>query len=73
MNMQGLVTYRAKHSLMAEIDQKTNASGCEPNQAGHMDSSPLAATMTQAASTQTYYTIRYLADRPLIADAYLLA
>jgi phytoene/squalene synthetase len=30
----------------------------------------LAESLTREASTQTYYTIRYLADRPLMADAY---
>jgi phytoene/squalene synthetase len=30
----------------------------------------LAARITQAASKQTYYTVRYLVDRPLIPDAY---
>jgi phytoene/squalene synthetase len=29
-----------------------------------------AAAITKAASSQTYYTIRYLVDRPLVADAY---
>ena len=30
----------------------------------------LAEAMTRAASSQSYYTIRYLADRPLVEDAY---
>jgi phytoene/squalene synthetase len=30
----------------------------------------LAARITRAASKQTYYTVRYLVDRPLIPDAY---
>ncbi|MCA9952779.1 MAG: squalene/phytoene synthase family protein [Anaerolineales bacterium] len=30
----------------------------------------LAAAITKEASIQTYYTIRYLVDRPLVADAY---
>jgi hypothetical protein len=30
----------------------------------------LAPTITKAASQQTYYTIRFLADRDKIADAY---
>jgi phytoene/squalene synthetase len=30
----------------------------------------LAATITKAASRQTYYTIRFLVDRPRMADAY---
>src|SRR6188472_178093 len=30
----------------------------------------LAATITKAASKQTYYTIRFLVDRPRVADAY---
>jgi phytoene/squalene synthetase len=34
-----------------------------------MTSSP-AASITRAASTQTYYTIRFLADRDLVNDAY---
>jgi phytoene/squalene synthetase len=33
-------------------------------------SQSLAAQITQAASKQTYYTVRYLVDRPLIPDAY---
>ena len=33
-------------------------------------SQSLAARITQAASKQTYYTVRYLVDRPLIPDAY---
>ena len=32
--------------------------------------SSLAATITRNASKQTYYTIRFLVDRPLAADAY---
>ncbi len=32
--------------------------------------STLAASITKEASNQTYYTIRYLADAPLVADAY---
>jgi hypothetical protein len=32
--------------------------------------SSLATAITKAASKQTYYTIRYLVDRPRIADAY---
>jgi phytoene/squalene synthetase len=34
------------------------------------DSAPLAAAITRAASTQSYYTIRLLADRDRRADAY---
>lgn len=34
------------------------------------DTSSLAATTTRAASLQTYYTIRLLADRDRVADAY---
>ena len=30
----------------------------------------LAASITKAASQQTYYTIRFLADRELVPDAY---
>ena len=30
----------------------------------------LAAAITKAASKQTYYTVRFLVDRPLVADAY---
>ncbi len=30
----------------------------------------LAASITKAASQQTYYTIRFLADRDRMADAY---
>jgi phytoene/squalene synthetase len=33
-------------------------------------SQALAAWITKAASKQTYYTVRYLVDRPLISDAY---
>ncbi len=39
-----------------------------PNSPGH--SQELAATITKAASKQTYFTIRYLVDRKLVADAY---
>jgi phytoene/squalene synthetase len=35
-----------------------------------ISSQALAAQITQAASKQTYYTVRYLVDRPLIPDAY---
>jgi phytoene/squalene synthetase len=35
-----------------------------------ISSQSLAARITQAASKQTYYTVRYLVDRPLIPDAY---
>ncbi|MCL4267036.1 MAG: squalene/phytoene synthase family protein [Anaerolineae bacterium] len=33
-------------------------------------SAGLAAAVTRVASSQTYFTIRYLVDRPLVADAY---
>ena len=36
----------------------------------HNASTALAASLTREASAQTFYTIRYLADRPLVADAY---
>ena len=36
----------------------------------HNASAALAASLTREASAQTFYTIRYLADRPLVADAY---
>ncbi len=35
-----------------------------------MSSAALAAAITRASSSQTYFTIRYLVDRPLVADAY---
>ncbi len=35
-----------------------------------ISSAELAAAITRAASSQTYFTIRYLVDRPLVADAY---
>src|SRR5574342_804601 len=34
------------------------------------NSSSLAATITKAASKQTYYTIRFFADRDRVVDAY---
>ena len=37
---------------------------------GRLTNSTLAASITYEASTQTYYTIRYLADRPLVDNAY---
>jgi phytoene/squalene synthetase len=37
---------------------------------GHIANAALAASITREASTQTFYTIRYLADRSLVADAY---
>ena len=36
----------------------------------HNNSQSLAASITKAASKQTYYTIRLLVDRELVADAY---
>jgi len=36
----------------------------------HIAKAALAASMTREASAQTFYTIRYLADRLLVADAY---
>ena len=36
----------------------------------HKHSPALAAFITKQASSQTYYTIAYLADRPLLTDAY---
>jgi phytoene/squalene synthetase len=36
----------------------------------HSTSSSLAAAITRAASQQTFYTIRFLVDRPLVQDAY---
>jgi phytoene/squalene synthetase len=35
-----------------------------------ISSQSLAAQITQAASKQTYYTVRYLVDRPRVPDAY---
>ncbi len=35
-----------------------------------LSTSALAASITREASAQTYFTIRYLVDRPLVADAY---
>ena len=35
-----------------------------------VDNPTLAAVITKTASSQTYYTIRFLVDRPLILDAY---
>lgn len=42
----------------------------EPGQATPAQVASLAASITQAASAQTYYTIRFLVDRPRVADAY---
>jgi phytoene/squalene synthetase len=40
------------------------------DEAGAFSSAALAAEVTREASKQTYYTIRFLVDRPLVADAY---
>ncbi len=42
------------------------APGARPERAGRT----LAAAVTRAASKQTYYTVRFLVDRPLVDDAY---
>jgi len=42
----------------------------EPEKSGQASSPFLADSITREASRQTYYTIRYLVDRPLISDAY---
>jgi len=38
--------------------------------AGRLSKPALAPSITREASTQTYFTIRYLVDNPLVADAY---
>ncbi|HUM70919.1 MAG TPA: squalene/phytoene synthase family protein, partial [Chloroflexota bacterium] len=42
----------------------------EPRPSATDASAVLATAITRAASSQTYFTIRYLVDRPLVADAY---
>ncbi len=37
---------------------------------GQVSDPALAASITRKSSTQTYFTMRYLVDRPLVADAY---
>ena len=39
-------------------------------QSRHMSDPGLAAAITRAASKQSYYTVRFLVDRPLVDDAY---
>ena len=49
-----------------QADKEHLVNGVHSNES----SQSLAARITQAASKQTYYTVRYLVDRPLIPDAY---
>jgi len=39
-------------------------------QSRHVSGAALAAAITRAASKQSYYTVRFLVDRPLVDDAY---
>jgi hypothetical protein len=48
------------------VDKVHPADKVHPNKS----SQALAAWITEAASKQTYYTVRFLVDRPLISDAY---
>lgn len=42
----------------------------KPENLGQIPSASLAAAITREASAQTYFTIRFLVDRPMEADAY---
>jgi phytoene/squalene synthetase len=55
-------------STLAAVQQQNHYIPSSPS--GIASDSDLARKITRAASTQTYYTIRLLADRPLVDDAY---
>lgn len=59
----------SEYYLLANNQQPTNSSVAK-NFNSDRATAKLAATITRDASTQTYYTIRFLVDRPLVADAY---
>jgi phytoene/squalene synthetase len=65
----------SKHCLTSAARQSTQqpylaAAFSNEEGTGVLSSAMLAASITKEASKQTYYTIRYLVDRPLVSDAY---
>lgn len=58
-----------KATLRADTSQVSAEAGSRPS-AALAASAVLAATITKSASRQTYYTIRWLVDRPCVDDAY---
>ncbi|KAA3657988.1 MAG: hypothetical protein DWQ04_26505 [Chloroflexi bacterium] len=49
---------------------RSGQQAAEGGSAIKLDSGALAAAITRSASTQTYFTIKFLVDRPLVDDAY---
>ncbi|MBX3059353.1 MAG: squalene/phytoene synthase family protein [Anaerolineae bacterium] len=62
-------TLSSYHFMLARSRPSPLSMPAQPKQAAAI-SADLAAAITRAASSQTYFTIRFLADRPLVADAY---
>ncbi|MCB8968141.1 MAG: squalene/phytoene synthase family protein [Ardenticatenaceae bacterium] len=53
-----------------QVMRRKSSPARNKNLSGQLASYHLAASITREASRQTYYTIRYLVDRALVADAY---
>ncbi len=62
-------TFSSYHFMLARSRPLPSSIPVQPKRTA-ATSADLAAAITRAASSQTYFTIRYLADRPLVADAY---